>query len=55
MIKLRDLFWLILVVALIMSHVAVHNKRPGYIMCPCCSSMYEINEWTRVLGDEIEW
>jgi hypothetical protein len=40
---LRDLLWLTLVLALTLPHAVVWCQRSEYIMCPCCSSMYELD------------
>jgi hypothetical protein len=46
---LRDLFWLTLVLALTLPHAVVALRRSEFIMCPCCSSVYELDTWTQEL------
>ncbi|MHC4297994.1 MAG: hypothetical protein ACYS7Y_11885 [Planctomycetota bacterium] len=46
---LRDLFWLLLVGALAMSHITVLLQRNECVMCPCCSSMYDLDLWRYTL------
>ena len=40
---IRDLFWLILVVALFLVYAT--HREPDLIVCPCCSSAYALDQW----------